>query len=159
MDSEEIIDLLADFAYAGVQLLNGLLAWRTRPVSLKILINEKETGMTVQVPDDQPIPIHVVVVDHMGEMVTTPVAGVTVTASNPGLVSLAQDAAGHAGDDTFWIGTPTAGSGQFVLNAAGDITAGDGTALHLTGVSDELDIQPGAPAALGVEITAAPAGT
>jgi hypothetical protein len=142
---EAVIDSAAEVAYSLTQLTNALLLWRKRPVRLIIVINQKGPTMaTIQIPDDQPFSIHVVALDKFGEAATE-TGTFTITSSNPSFCTIAEDPA-HAGDSTYAIGTPIVGEGQFVINAT------DGT---LTGVSDELDITPGAPTQLEVQIHAA----
>lgn len=142
--SDIIVDFFANIAQDVVSFVEALLQWRNSHATLQVLINGKEpTGHMIQIPDDQPFTIHVIALDKFGEPATD--AGTfQITASNPSLCTIAEDPA-HAGDSSYAIGTPTAGSGSFVINVT------DGT---MTGVSDELDIEPGAPASLGVEINA-----
>lgn len=144
--SEELFDLLADAVYAGKVFVDALLYWRVRPVRLTIQINGQEPlGMPIQIPDDQSFTVHVAAFDKFGEPATE-TGTFTITSSNPSLCDVQPDNAGHPGDSAWAIGTPMAGAGQFVINAID--TAG------IKGASDELDITPGAPAVLHIEIGA-----
>ena len=144
--SEELFDLLADAVYAGKVFIDALLYWRVRPVRLDVQINGQEkSGMALQIPDDQTFTIHVAAFDKFGDPANE-TGTFTITASNPSLCNIQPDEAGHPGDSSWAIGTPLAGAGQFVINA---IDTGG-----IKGSSDELDITPGAPAVLHIDINA-----
>lgn len=140
---EQILDIAAEVAYQLSALFDALIDWRNRPVKITVEINGKATGMATQIPDDQTFKIHVAAFDKFGDPATDTQA-FNITSSNPSMCTIEPDP-DHPGDSAWAVGTPAAGSGQFVINAT------DGT---LKGASDELDIVPGAPAVLQVEINA-----